>query len=241
MANGLTVQFEVDWSDGARIVPPAAGFDYWNYFGGDEARTGRNLVTGGKCPVVGDPAISALRARFQHAQAYVDTGLFQSAGSMTMICVMQGVTDDGYTNYAVGNANVGYHGASIVIVAGTAGDGNVSARFGVANAAGSYVSANITASGVALASPNLYVGTYDAATGIRRMRNLTTGLSITATDASGVAVGAESYLIGSKRGGSGGYIDIYMAAIASKLLSDSDIDACSAAIRAYYARRGLTV
>lgn len=239
----------------AVFVPPVReGLQFWNFFGGSSVNTGRNLATGQPAgTVVGAPVVDDYHARMTGMVNYVQTPAIPSTGGATLIAVFKPVLEaDGasiISNGASVSASIGGTtlGTSLYSVDTGGADGNIKIRghAGLVSAGvSSTTDALIDSAAIALAGVDQMFVAFrsDPATDIRTLDNLTADAR-TVTPANDLPIDiGEAFRVGSQYNTNvDGAIDIYMAAIYNRPLSDVELAELQVFIRGYYARRGITI
>lgn len=231
------------------FVPPVAdGLEYLNFFSGGAANVARNLAPNKPSGVLfGSPVYNEHSAVFTSQAAYVGTSV-EDAPEMTMIAVARAVADSAahiissFSGPRPGGVAGTSYGKTMWFTNPTNGDGwvqiqTVQGRWdGIAGSA-----ALNTISGTLPINVNQWV----AATGLmgvntNQMRNNSSGF--VDTDATQLQPDPTSMKlrIGSATISSGS-AEIAFAAVYSRLLTDTEVDAVYAFIKAYYARRGIAI
>ncbi|GEM_PF-3335043 len=232
-----------------RFRTEVPGAVYGNFFG-EGASVGRNLADGGIKPIVaGSPLSGDYYADFVGGSAFVNTGLDQP-DSYTYLFVSSALADV-TPQFVVGNYMHGsgaVSGSWFYFDVGTAGDGILTPRFGNAFDNAGAATVNATPQG-----PNITYGTAPMAYACRynrESRTKTLNALTTNTPKATIAQAGDEIkrvdglklMIGSAVGlGTGTTSRVYCAWIWPRALTDDELAKQHAQVRAFYARRGISV
>lgn len=237
----------------ARVIRPPItdGLEFWNYYGGDSDMR-RNLAPGKSAAIpVGDPSADGgdFFIRCEGTIDYIQTAVAAS-NEFTMIAVAKAVTPDagpcplisntGSANQVNGSATAG---AAIYLNDAVTGNDLIrltAQQAGNNSGTSTTVAASTSDFDISDSGVQMLTGRCTGA-GDRIAKIM--GTSLTATTNSALpAMLAQPYRIGSQYNtGAKGLVDIYAAIIYSRALSDSELDTIYSFVRAFYARRGLTI
>ena len=234
-----------------RFLPPnTTNLLYWGMYGKDVAFTSKNHMNGGIITAIGTPIYpDNNHATFKGGNNYLKTSAVQTP-NMTFISVFKIDTEVGfnlisnYTSTGQAGSPSSVRGAGIELQVGTASDGklNVVANrsvnvSGTDTSAGAVLSASYTVGQwCAIAS------TINSTTGVCKVYNLTTGTSGQITNANPVSLGSAGFYIGSAiTAPSTNDGNMAFSAIYSDAKTDAEINEIYAAMKQYYAKRGITI
>lgn len=241
MGAKLTVPTILDLGDAADgyLLDVAGGEAYLNFFSATGVIS-RNLVEGGAVPLVtGTPTVSGELAQFGLARgAWVNTGVSQPTGNFTIIAVAKSVVADrgmivaNWEGTAKGGLlfQFGGAGASLMLQTTITNSGTLSQDAAEATL------------GVSVGGTYCVAGRYNATTRLKTINNLTTGLSNTRTPAYPMLAEPQNkLLIGKSVSSYSSAVDVGMVLIYDRLLSDVELAAQYAQIKAAFAVRGVTI
>lgn len=236
----------------AYLPAVADGLEYLNFFGGTMLETGRNLARGkAGGGVIGSPTINANSAVFTPYTNYVDTGVKMST-EMTMLIVAKLLTEEAtmllsnYTSARVGDATKQSLGVGFTVVGAGTANGKVPMTFQAAvNVAGTSTSGGVsTGDTTPVGVPHCFAGSVSDSSKERRITNLTTSESVFGTSADPLDLGIGTIRVGSSASAASGFnhpVEIYAAAIYSRVLSANEIATMYDFLKGYYTRRSIAV
>jgi hypothetical protein len=233
---------------GGFIPPIAEGLKYWNFFGGDAAKSARNLAPGGAAAaLVNSPAISpsyvSLGGASQSGAAYIETGVAETA-ALTYLLVSRATADmavQGNRPMLIGNYNFAASpkGAALYDVVATI------IRADAAYTDGATISSATTDINVTsgqLAAWNFKAASFGNATP-RKVYNKTLGASATsgAETRQRSLNTAATIRVGTSLSGLFGPNDQAFAAVYNRQLTDAEIETIYQFVKTYLAARSITI
>ena len=233
------------------FAPPIAdGLEYWNFFGGDDARTKRNLAPGkANGTLIGAPTYNANSVVFNPRVNYIQTDVADGV-DMTFIAVSKPLTDaqtilisslQGPRPGATGTSN----GKSLYYASGASGssDNLVQAIFSTSRWDGISSATTLVSSASTQTMP---LGEWRAISG--RSSQNSSDLKVYGTVLGEVDVLTQQpdlttakYQIGSSTTGASVPVEIAFAAIYSRALLDNELTKVYDFLRGYYARRNIAI
>lgn len=229
-----------------RFRTTVSGAVYGNFFG-EGAPVSRNLAAGGApVRVLGEPAQGQFYNEFSSTEDYLDLAI-NAPDSYTHVFVALLLVDD--TTFVVGNYvndNVTGGGHWFYYAQEAPGDGIAAPTFANINDnAGTPELVTVRGSAVPLGKPHAFALRYDRAAKTKILNNLTTGERVAAVQSGGEVKRTDTrgLLLGSAYGslGAGTKTQVFCEWLWPFAMSDDQLAAQSAQIKAYYARRGLEV
>lgn len=226
-----------------KLAFPVAGASYMNVFGDNAGATARNLAIGATAvPVVtGTPTVESAYAVMTSETNFVNTGVVQPS-EFTFLCVARPEADNGQAPMITNAGGSGKIATAFFFNEGTSGDSQGICRLGVATTAGASVLSQ-TGQTAFSAMPAAFLGSYRQSSRVKELRNLTSGLTDTASAETNEADPGVALLIGSSYNASYPVaIRIYFAAIWARVLSSDERTAAHAWLTDFYSRKhGITV
>lgn len=251
----ITVK-DADFSGNAvGYVPPVPdGLEYINFFGGSSGTLTRNLAPDKpEATVSGSPIVLTQGAQFGRDVGHIQTQVSQGlSDDVTFIVVAKAIEESSGVVY-IGNTSsdsqvhAGTTLGRALFSSNGASDGNLGLQFQSAGTNGSTttsVVANMdeTIPGVVVGSPFFGVGRHTVADDTRYVENRTLGNSATVVGTGLSNDAGQPYRIGTAyQSNLGDDNIIYAAAIYSRALTATEIDAIYASFKARYDSLGITI
>lgn len=241
MPSGAAVNIGADASGNTiGLSAPVAGFEYLNFFGDNSAKTIRNQVLGKPKPtVVGAPGVSA---GFISTSAgnYIETGISDLVEVSLLAVVRAAALVNASTwGFIIGNyAGTDFPGSSLTFLQSS--QVLLATLSGRSNGSGGVTQSQTNATAASDKNAWAFV---EARIGLSRqsVRDWTRNVGGQSTPTAARVASGRTYRIGSNTGAAQGALDISFAAIAPRVLSDTEMGLMYAWVKDIEAGKGKTL